>query len=505
MPGWVETQVTSVESKSNLIVDSHVQNEGNGWAGSGANPWHLDNDTESILFLTNESDKAARIGFQITANGSAAYSLTKLRLNAHETRALDLRKLRDAQRPDLKGNKIPATASDGSVIWVRGDNLPVMGRLMLIHRHAGMASNYDCCICACPYSYEPAIDYIDPASANVAVNGTVDLTFYAGYEDCNDNYYYYDESEGVSWSSDDPNIASVGSSGTVTGQSAGTTSVWAEYYDYYYVYNPYEDPTCDPLLEYGTAGATITVADGTPVITSVNPDNWLVGATTTGVIISGEYFGTNPIVNFSDPAVTSTRISASDTQITCNITVGANASGGEVDVTVTSQGYNGSGFIALPNGGSQATSSSYPADKQRPAFVSVGTATTGSIQCGSTNFFARYLKIPYQVLDTTESPILRSGMKAAEQLSWTSSTCTTSNGCGQKPTAASWSTDSTGSFPDTIYNCSATCTQGGSCNEDWQQTFTVNAKSVGIINGSTQGTLNCITTSCSSSPQGVTH
>jgi hypothetical protein len=87
----------------------------------------------------------------VAANG-VTYYLTKLRLNAHETRALDLRKLRDAQRPDFKGNKIPATASDGSVIWVRADNLPVMGRLMLIHRHAGMASNYDCCICSCPLS-----------------------------------------------------------------------------------------------------------------------------------------------------------------------------------------------------------------------------------------------------------------------------------------------------------------------------------------------------------------
>ena len=94
----------------------------------------MDSDTESILFLTNESSKPARIGFQITANGSGPYFLTKLQLNPHETRVIDLRKLRDAQQPDLRGNTVPASASDGSVIWVRADNLPVMGRLMLIHR-----------------------------------------------------------------------------------------------------------------------------------------------------------------------------------------------------------------------------------------------------------------------------------------------------------------------------------------------------------------------------------
>ena len=68
--GSLQAQVSSVESKGNLVVDSRAQNEGNGWAGSGANPWHLDNDTESILFLTNESDQAARVAFKVSANGS---------------------------------------------------------------------------------------------------------------------------------------------------------------------------------------------------------------------------------------------------------------------------------------------------------------------------------------------------------------------------------------------------------------------------------------------------
>ena len=112
-PGSLQALVSSVESRGNLVVDSHVQNEGNGWAGSGGHPWHLDGDTESILFLTNESDKPARIGFKVSAN-SVTYYLTSLRLNPHETRALDLR---DAQQPDLNKNTIPGGAADGSVIW----------------------------------------------------------------------------------------------------------------------------------------------------------------------------------------------------------------------------------------------------------------------------------------------------------------------------------------------------------------------------------------------------
>jgi hypothetical protein len=55
-PGQVEGEVTSLESKGNFLVDSLVQNAANGWAVTSANPWHLDEDTESILFLGNESE-----------------------------------------------------------------------------------------------------------------------------------------------------------------------------------------------------------------------------------------------------------------------------------------------------------------------------------------------------------------------------------------------------------------------------------------------------------------
>jgi hypothetical protein len=43
-----------------------------------------------------------------------------------------LPKLRDAQQPDLKGNKIPVAAMDGAVNWIRLDNVPVMGRLVVL-------------------------------------------------------------------------------------------------------------------------------------------------------------------------------------------------------------------------------------------------------------------------------------------------------------------------------------------------------------------------------------
>ena len=228
-PGSLQAQVSSIESRGNLVVDSHVQNEGNGWAGSGANPWHLDDDTESILFLTNESDKTAGIGLSVTAN-NVYYYLTDLRLNPHETRVIDLRKLRDAQVPDFKKNLIPANATDGSVEWIRLDNVAVMGRLMVINRRQGMASNYDCCTCPCSLDYSLEALVMSPASASVAVNGQTSFNVTATTENCNGSFKFFNVTSSAIWSSSDTSVATVGSGGIVTGQGGGTATISADFY-----------------------------------------------------------------------------------------------------------------------------------------------------------------------------------------------------------------------------------------------------------------------------------
>jgi hypothetical protein len=133
-PGSVIAVVSGTEARGDLAIDSRVANKGNGWAGSGANPWHLDEETESIQFLTNLGDQMVQIGYVVTAGG-VHYYLGELKLNPHETRAIDIRQLCDAQEADFKGNKIPA-GSDG-----RRSVLPLAGRRSLRpHSTAGRFS-----------------------------------------------------------------------------------------------------------------------------------------------------------------------------------------------------------------------------------------------------------------------------------------------------------------------------------------------------------------------------
>ena len=229
-PGSMVAEVSSVEQQKDLVVDAKVQNEGNGWAGSGGNPWHLDKDTESYEFLTNMGDEAVRIGFKVWADGQIFY-LGSLELVPHETRMIDLRKLRDAQETDLEKHQVPAGATDGSVLWLRLDNVPVMGRLAVITRHGGMASSYDCCLCGCPgqYAYTLLIPVIT-CPITVAVGDQVHGQVWYS-PTCGGTYYYFDMTTSLGWSSTDTSVFTLNNSnpkGLLTGIGGGAATALAQ-------------------------------------------------------------------------------------------------------------------------------------------------------------------------------------------------------------------------------------------------------------------------------------
>ena len=236
-PGSLIAQVSSVDERQDLVVDARTMNEGDGWAGSGANPWHLDKNTESILFLSDEGTMPARIGLSVTAGG-VTYYLTELSLAPGETRAMDIRQLRDMQKPDFKGHVIPRNASDGSVTWIRLDDVPVSGRVMVISRAAGVASSYDCCVCQCPMSDTGQLT-VSPAPIDLAPTGGTSASGTATLTECNQYYEYCDVTGSSAWSSGDTSVATVNSSALVTGVAGGSTSINAKYSGTeYYWYQP---------------------------------------------------------------------------------------------------------------------------------------------------------------------------------------------------------------------------------------------------------------------------
>ncbi len=246
--------------------------EGDGWSGSGANPWHLDATTDSVLFLTNESNQPARVGLSITAE-NVHYYLTSLELAPYETRAIDIRQLRDAQVADFKGNVIPANATDGSVNWVRIDDVPMSGRLLVIRRGQGTVSSYDCCSCVCPLSFTTVTVTPSPSFDTLA-GGTTACTCTAEYYSCNSTPYYYDETVGASWGSSDTSVATM--DGSVNGQvdavAAGSATIQAAYSgDQWYYYSP--QARCVSNLIHATGSNTANVDSLVFTITSGGAPN----------------------------------------------------------------------------------------------------------------------------------------------------------------------------------------------------------------------------------------
>ena len=125
--------------------------------------------------------------------------------------------MRDAQLADFKTNKIPAAATDGSVNWVRMDDVPVTGRVVVISRHGGVASSYDCCVCPCPADYTTC--YITPPPPSwIGPHALMRLCCMAEYQDCNLVVYENDVTINVkcTWSSSNTTVASM--DGTALGQ-----------------------------------------------------------------------------------------------------------------------------------------------------------------------------------------------------------------------------------------------------------------------------------------------
>lgn len=303
-PGSAQAQVSSVEENNNLIVDATPQNEGDGWAGSGANPWHIDKNTESVLFLTNMGDKPSRIAFEVTAN-NVHYYLTQLVLIPHETRAIDLRALRDAQTPDLKGNRIPANATDGSVNWVRADLVPVTGRVVVINRNDGIASSFDCCTGNCPSSdismyFSNAPATIDVGSSNLQLAPVIND------EDCNYNWYFIDGGyNDCTWNDSYTSVATVDSTGWVTGVAGGVTTItmYANGMQYDCSNNCTQTPT--QLDASGSTTVMINVQITSTTIVSPNPTtiNAYTQPTSTTLTVQVQYQAVSVNTNPS-PSVT---------------------------------------------------------------------------------------------------------------------------------------------------------------------------------------------------------
>jgi len=141
-------------------------------------------------------------------------------------------------------------------VWQRSQHVPVAGRILVMDRDAGLASNVDCCYCNCPFRYF-GISSVSPSSVTLAAGGTQAFTATAKYVDgCSGTFFY--NTVPATWSSSNTTVATV-SGNTVTARAAGSATITGTYTD---CEKWYVDSTgaCQCSVPFSSSGSgTVTV------------------------------------------------------------------------------------------------------------------------------------------------------------------------------------------------------------------------------------------------------
>jgi hypothetical protein len=330
--------------------------------------WDTANGDDTMVTIWNPAGQAQDLVFQITyAGGHYNYPV---HLATGATRTFNFSEVVDSRIPDPEGNVIPEGVREGGakLMGSSADNEQILVAMDAGTYNVRKATcNVYCQTCDGVTGFS-----MSPSSFSVAADGQTQLTF---YETWNTGAQYDDTSYATSWTTSNGGVATVGTNGSgtaglVAGVSGGSVTISAQHLYSVPAYTSYwceGSPWSCPYTYYsnGQAGASGTVADLTPVISSLSPNTWWAGVATT-VTIAGQHFGTNtPTLQFSPSSAFSYSVSShSDTQIIASISVAVGTPSESVAVSVTSTGYNGNGFQSGGTGQSatstQTTATVYP-------------------------------------------------------------------------------------------------------------------------------------------------
>jgi Bacterial Ig-like domain (group 2) len=334
----------SVDAKGTYVfeVDGRAVEQG---ASKESPYWSVKNGNDTMVALWNPSGNVEDVMVTLKyAKGSGKYHF-RVQSAPFATANLDLKEIIANQTRDEDGNTLPLDLQEGSFVFHNAK---------AVHAPLSLAVNvgiFNVVKGTCYYGTVTCAGYygsliVSPSTFSLAADGEVqEIVAYGQYSD--------GSTPGV-FSSSNTSVASVSGNGVgyvTAGNQAGNATITATSNlpaeGSYSGYNP-SCASLQPYYNY-TGTATAKVGDTTPVITGMDPNEWQASSTTT-VIFTGQGFGTNaPTVTFSpNPGINYTLSSYNDTQIVANISTPN--WGGVVNVTVTSNGYNGQGFQSNGNG-----------------------------------------------------------------------------------------------------------------------------------------------------------
>lgn len=201
---------------------------------TGGYPWRIEGTSVTQNYIKNIADyEEDYVAFLVWENGGI-YMLGLKSIAAHETVAIDIKKLRDEQIPDEQGRTIPLSVSSGQLQWSlrRKDNLAdddtranlaLIGRSEQVDLAKGVANNYACQNC-CPGTHISG--FIFPASQEIEYGETATFASVEIEETCYGFPYQFNI--GASWTSSNSAMGAI-SGGSITPQSVGQSNIGASW------------------------------------------------------------------------------------------------------------------------------------------------------------------------------------------------------------------------------------------------------------------------------------
>ncbi|HWX41245.1 MAG TPA: hypothetical protein VN345_08855, partial [Blastocatellia bacterium] len=115
-PGSVVARLVCFDQSGDLSFDAPVKDPLAGVMGSdsGSYPWRLDGGFTTVVHLKNYTSKPVYGIVQVRYEGGT-YNPERISLAPYQTIALDIKELRDAQKPDIRGGVMPKDIEGGQV------------------------------------------------------------------------------------------------------------------------------------------------------------------------------------------------------------------------------------------------------------------------------------------------------------------------------------------------------------------------------------------------------
>jgi hypothetical protein len=213
----------SVDPSGSLVVETPLRSPMPFNPRGGNNPWMIDGDSSSVLYVKNTGVEKSGYVASIRYPGGE-YMIGLKEVSPGETSAIDFRRLRDEQVPDVTGHRLPRDLLSGQVLWTWHSGAALVGRVNTMSLSKGLASNMSCGRCCdCPST---ASISLSPSSSTGPIGGSVqEVPWETDSDNCNGPRSFPLSPGSVTWSSSNVSVASVASSGVVSCLSRGFAQI----------------------------------------------------------------------------------------------------------------------------------------------------------------------------------------------------------------------------------------------------------------------------------------